>query len=120
MKSLEERAHINTDDIPFLQDVIARNTVDNAVIDGNTGTCGEAVIVQERRFSTLSHDKIVDGLVNFLGRYAGSYHFPCQSTGCRGNSTGTAHGLKFTFIFDCDHTLAPIALRISSLAPSMD
>jgi hypothetical protein len=24
------------------------------------------------------------------------------------------------FIFDCDHTLAPITLRISSLAPSMD
>ena len=120
MKTLIERAHIHRHDIPFLQDITIRNSVDHSAVDADTRACREAVVAEERRFRALSHNVIVNGLIDCLRRYAGLYHLTCKSAGSCGDLTGLTHGLQLTFIFDRDHTLAPIALRISSLAPSID
>jgi hypothetical protein len=120
MKSLKVRAHVHRHDVPVFQDVMSRNPVDDRAVDADARAGRIAAVVQERRFRALRDDIIVNGLINCLCRYAGSYHFPCQSTGCRGNFAGLAHRFQLMFIFDCNHAFAPIALRISSLAPSMD
>ena len=88
-------------------------------VDGYTGAGRIAAVIQERRFCALTHDKIVNGLINLPGGHARSYHFPCQSTGCRGNFTGLTHGLQLMGIFDCDHFSTPIARRMSWNTSSM-
>ena len=120
MESLVKRPHVHGHDVPFLQDVAIRNSVDHGAVDADAYAGGIAVVVQERRFGALPHDKIVDGPVDSLGRYARPYHIPCQSTGCRGNFTGLAHRCKLPFIFDRDHTCASIAFKMSRLASSID
>ena len=87
--------------------------MDHHRVDADAAAGGKAVIVQERRFCALANDIIVNGLVDFFCRYAGSYHFPCQGTGCRGNFTGLTHALELLSIFDYDHTVSPIAFRMS-------
>ena len=120
MKSLIERAHINGDNIALLEDISAGNAVDHYLVDGNARACREAVKLQKGRFRPLADNKVVNGSVYRLGRYAGLHQLACQFPGGRGDFSGLAHGLNLTFIFDRDHTFAPIAFRISSLAPSMD
>ena len=75
----------------------------NQIVDADAAACREAVVVQERRFCALLQDIFPHGSVNRFCGYARSYHFPCQSTGCRGNFTGLTHRTKLTFIFNCNH-----------------
>ena len=100
MKSLVVRAHVHRHDVPVFQDVMSRNPVDDRAVDADARAGRIAAVVQERRFRALRHDIIVNGLIDRLCRYAGSYHFPCQSTGCRGNFAGLAHRFQLMFIFD--------------------
>ena len=48
------------------------------------------------------------------------YQLARKGAGGRSNPASLTHRLNFMRIFDCDHAFAPIAFRISSLAPSMD
>ena len=120
MKTLKVSSDVHGDDVALLELARIRNAVDDHFIDGNARAGGEPAVVQEGRRSAVRHDEVVNRFVDMRSRNARSYHFPCQSTGCRGNFTGLTHDFQLTFIFDRDHTFAPIALRISSLAPSMD
>ena len=120
MKALIERAHVNGDNVPLLENVSAGNPVDHHLIDGDARTCREAVKLQKGRFCPLADNKVMNGSVYRLCRNAGLHQGACQFSGGSGDFAGLAHRRNFTFIFDRDHAFAPIAFRISSLAPSMD
>ena len=94
--------------------------MDHHFVDRDAGACGEAVKVQERGLRSLTDNKVVNGSVNCLGRYAGFHQLARKGPGTGRDPTGSPHRLNFTFIFDRDHAFAPMVFRISSLAPSMD
>ena len=74
-------AHIDADDIPFLQPVSIRNTVDHHVVDRNAGRSGEAIQSQEGGFGAAANDVIVHGLVDFFGGNAGADQLLCHIEG---------------------------------------
>ena len=63
MKTLIVRAHIHRNDVPFLQGVMTRNSVDNRAVNADARACRVAVVIQERRFRALRYDEIVNGLI---------------------------------------------------------
>ena len=102
------RAHVHRDDVALLQHPVARNAVDDDLVDGDAGAGREAPVAEERRFCSLRQDKFIYRLVDLFGRYARPYHFACQSTRCRGNFTGLAHNHQFALIFYWNHVIHPM------------
>ena len=79
------RPHIHADDVAFLQHPMIGDTVDDHVVDADAGAGWIAVVMQERGNCALLADTVLHRVIDLLGCYAGLYHFPCQSTGSRGN-----------------------------------
>ena len=113
MKPSDKRTHVHADDVALLQHPLAGDAVDDLVVDGDAHTGRIAVVVQERGRGALLRDELEHSLVDLLRCDAGSYHIPCQSTGCRGNFASPAHQLDLVRGFQCDHWAAPNARRIN-------
>ena len=97
-------AHIDRYDVALLENPVSRDPMDDHLVDRDADACGEPSIAEEGWFCALRHDIIVYRLIDLSGCNARPYHFACQSTRCRGNSTGLAHNLYLALIFDWNHT----------------
>ena len=89
-------AHIHTDDVAFLENLIARNPMDDFIVHRNTGGGGEAAIPQEGGGCPLAFDEFTNCSIYFQSGYARTYHFARQSTGRRGNLSCSAHPLNIS------------------------
>ena len=105
MESVNVRSHIDADDVAFLQNPFAGNAMDDLIVDADAGAGGVSVVVKERRNRTLFANEMLHCAVDLLGCDAGPYHFPCQSTGSRGNFSGPAHQFDLVGGFEGNHTL---------------
>ena len=105
VESSDIRSHIHTDDVALLQHPFAGDAVDDLVVDADAGAGRIAVIMKEGGDGALFADEMLHFAVDLLGCYAGSYHFPCQGTGSRGNFSGPAHQFDLVGGFKCDHAL---------------
>ena len=91
--SVLEGAHVNGDNVPLFEHPIARNAVDDLVVDRHAHAGGKAVVVQEGGHGALRLDIPVYCSVNFTGCYAGGYHSSRQGASRRGNFPRPAHQL---------------------------
>ena len=95
-------AHIYTDDVAFLQDLVAGDPVDDLVVHRNAGSPREvphprrAGEVQERGDGPLPFDEFANCSIYLKSGYAGTYHFARQRTGRRSNLSRTAHPLNIS------------------------
>ena len=105
VESSDIGTHIDADDIALLQHPFAGNAVDDLIVDADADAGRIAVIVEEGRDSALFADEMLHFAVDLLGCYAGSYHFPCKSTGSRGNFSGPAHQFDLMGGLERDHAL---------------
>ena len=100
---------------------MARNPVDDLIVHRNAHAGRIALVVQEGGHGALRLDETVYCFVNFMGCYAGGYHFSCQSTSCRGNFPRPAHQFDLVAGFEGDHSAIPktarIAWAVSSFVP---
>ena len=111
MISSDIGAYINADDVTLLQHPGTRDTVDDLIVDTGTDASGEipdtrrAGEMEERGNGTLLADEMLHCPVDLTGCYAGLYHFPCQSTGSRGNFSRSAHQFDLMCGFERNHKL---------------
>ena len=118
MDAADVGAHVHADDIALLQYPWTGNAVDDLVVDGDAYAGGIAIVVQERGGRSMGADKVKHCLIDLVGCYAGFYHFPCQSTGSRGNFSRPAHQFDLVCGFQSDHASTPSARRIACVVPS--
>ena len=96
MKAVEVSAHVNGDDVAFLQLPGAGDAVDNLLIDGDAGGAGKAAISQEGGLGSVTFDKFAYRGVNLMGGDTGPHHGTGQRPGLGGQPPGPAHQLDFT------------------------
>ena len=105
VESSDIGTHIDADDVTLLQHPLAGNAVDDLIVDADAGAGRIAIVVEEGGDGALFTDEMLHCAVDLLGCYAGSYHFPCKSTGSRGNFSGPAHQFDLMGGLERDHAL---------------
>ena len=77
-------AKVNADDVAAFQNaLLARNAMNDLVIDGNAGCGGEVIQMQKVRFRTLTFDILISDPVDLPGGDARPNRFPGH-TKCSG------------------------------------
>ena len=70
-------AHIHAHDVALLEHPGTRDAVDDLIVHADADAGRIAAVIEERRLGSLRFDEPVHCFVNFVGCYAGLYHFPC-------------------------------------------
>ena len=104
--TVEDRGDVDVDDVPVLQDLVARNAVANDVVDRGAATLGVSAITESCRHSTRVERHPLDDRVNLSGCDAGNHlrHQRVEYFG--GEAAGAAHALEPLGPVQLDHMAA--------------
>ena len=91
----DERAHVHADDIAFFEAALPRNAVYDFLVDADTDTRGESVVVVEGRHRALSADELGHFPVNRLRGDAGFNQRSGKGASRRRDLPGAAHEFDF-------------------------
>ena len=112
-------SHVHGNDIALLQDALAGDAMDNFLIHREADAGGIAAVPQKGGDGAALLDEAAHFPIDLSSRDAGGYHFPCQRTGSRGNSSRLTHDLDLPRGFDNDSAHIPSAFSISAVVASM-
>ena len=104
--AVDDRGHVDVDDIAVLQRLLARNAVADDMIDRDAAALGIAAIAQGCGGGASLDRHLVDDVVEILGGHAGDDVGHQRVENFRGQPTGPAHARKTLGAVQLDHAVA--------------
>ena len=103
VEAVQKGAHVHADDVALLQLPGTGYTMDDFLVDRDTGGAGETAVAQEGGLGSVALDKLAHGGIDLMGGHAGPHHGAGQRPGLGGQPPGPAHALDFAGRFERDH-----------------
>jgi hypothetical protein len=98
-----DRPHIQTDDITFPQNPLARDTMDYLFVDGNAQRSWKTPIPLERGLCTITNDNLVGQSIQLSGGDAGSDLLAEAGQNLGYDAASLAHTSQLLGRFQNDH-----------------
>ena len=91
VESADTGAHINADDVPFLNDSVGRNAVDDLVVDRDAARGRKTAIVQKGGLCSLGKDELMKHFVHIRRGHARFNQLSCKPQRLGADFAGELH-----------------------------